>query len=57
MQLIAEYFLAKHYSRINGARVDLNIASLEAALHLVDFFDTYPLQSSKHNEFLIWRVC
>jgi hypothetical protein len=55
MILIAEYLEAKTFVRANDSRVDVNIASLDACENLIHFFNRYPLQSSKHQEYLIWR--
>jgi LAGLIDADG endonuclease len=54
MQVVAEYLGANLYLRADGERVDLNIANLESALSLVNFFNQYPLQSAKHAQFLVW---
>lgn len=55
MILIAEYLEAKTFVRADDSRVDVNIASLDACENLIHFFNRYPLQSSKHQEYLIWR--
>ena len=55
IKLIAEYLGAKTYIRTDGNRVDVNITSLEICDYLISFLDKYPLQSSKHQEYLIWR--
>ena len=55
LNLIAEYLEAKTYVRTYGSRVDVNIAKLDTCEYLIKFFDKYPLQSSKHQEYLIWR--
>lgn len=55
LNLIAEHLEAKIFIRTDGNRVDVNIARLDTCLFLIKFFDKYPLQSSKHQEYLIWR--
>jgi LAGLIDADG endonuclease len=54
MQVIADFLGARLYIRTNGARVDFNIANLDSALGLVDFFNQYPLLSTKQAQFCIW---
>lgn len=55
MIVIADYFNTEIIYRSNGKRLDINIANLEGVLGVVRFFNKYPLQSSKHDQFLIWR--
>lgn len=55
INLIGEYLGAKVYIRTENKRVDLNISSLPDCQVLIKFLDTYPLQSSKQQEYLIWR--
>ena len=55
IKLIAEYLEAKTYVRTDGSHVDVNIVRLDTCEYLIKFFDKYPLQSSKHQEYLIWR--
>ena len=56
LNLIAEYLNAKTYVRSDGSRVDVNIASLDSCEYLIKhFFEKFPIQSSKHQEYLIWR--
>jgi LAGLIDADG endonuclease len=53
IKLIAEYLEANVFIRTNISHV--NIASLENCEYLIKFLDKYPLQSRKHQEYLIWR--
>ena len=55
IKLIAEYLETKVFIRTDVSRVDVNIASLKNCEYLISFLDKYPLQSSKHQEYLIWR--
>lgn len=55
INLIGEYLGAKVYIRTENKRVDLYISSLPDCQVLINFLDTYPLQSSKQQEYLIWR--
>lgn len=55
IKLIAEHLGANVFIRKDGNRVDVNISNLESCMYLIRFLDMYPLQSSKHHEFLIWR--
>ena len=55
INLIAEYLEAKTYIRKDGRRVDVNIARLDTCEYLIKFFYKYPFQSSKHQEYLIFR--
>jgi hypothetical protein len=55
IKLIAEYFGVNYYIRTNGDRVDVNLTNIKDCLNLIQFFNKYPLQSRKHQEFLIWR--
>ena len=42
------------YVRTDG-RVDVMAQSNDEGLCIVSFFDEYPLQSYKHDQYLIWR--
>jgi hypothetical protein len=55
INLIGEYLGAKVYIRTDNKRVDLDISSLPECQVLIKFLDTYPLQSRKQQEYLIWR--
>jgi len=55
INLIAEYLEANVFIRTDVSRVDINIANLENCEYLIKFLDKYPFQSSKHQEYLIWR--
>jgi len=55
INLIGEYLGAKVYIRTKNKRVDLYIYSLQDCQVLINFLDSYPLQSSKQQEYLIWR--
>lgn len=52
---MAEYLSISHYIRTDGMRVDVMSQSLAEALSLVMFFDQYPLQSYKAEDYAIWR--
>jgi len=54
MSAIADYLGANLYIRSNEERIDLQIHSLISASCLVNFFNTYHLESSKHAQFLIF---
>lgn len=55
MIVIADYFNTEVIYRSNGKRLDINVGNLEGVLGVVRFFEKFPLQSSKHDLFLIWR--
>lgn len=55
LNLIAEYLGANVFVRKDGTRVDVNVSNLDACKNLIKFLDKHPLQSSKHQEYLIWR--
>lgn len=55
INLIGEYLGVKIYIRTENKRVDLYISSLPDCQVLIKFLDLYPLQSSKQQEYLIWR--
>lgn len=55
LQLIAEHINANVYIRQNGKRVDVNAANRDSVLQVISLFEDFPLQSSKHKEFLIWK--
>jgi hypothetical protein len=46
---------ANLYIRQNGKRVDVNAVNRDSVLQVIFLFDNFPLQSSKHKEFLIWK--
>jgi ABC-type transporter lipoprotein component MlaA len=52
---IANYLEANIFIRTDETRADINITSIENCENLIKFLDKYPLQSSKHQEYLIWR--
>jgi hypothetical protein len=55
INLIAEHLGANVFIRKNGARVDVNISSLAGCLFMIKFLYSYPLKSTKMNEFYVWR--
>jgi LAGLIDADG endonuclease len=55
MDAIADYLGAYLYIRKTELRIDLQICSLGAAGCLVNFFDRYPLESTKHAQFLLFK--
>jgi hypothetical protein len=55
LQLIGASIGGNVYIREDGRRADVNVASRESAQQVIDLFKAYPLQSRKHQEFLIWK--
>lgn len=55
MKVIADYFNTEIFVRSDDKRVDITINRLEIALKLIPFFDNYPLQSTKNEQYLIWK--
>ncbi len=55
INLIGEYLGAKVYIRTEHQRVDLYISSLSDCQVLINLLETYSLQSSNQQEYLIWR--
>lgn len=52
---LCNYLQGNLIRRSNGERVDLNINNLQSALNLIKFFESYPLESTKHAQFLIFK--
>ena len=52
---LCDYLQGNLIRRSNEERVDLNINSIHAALNLISFFERYPLESTKHAKFLIFK--
>lgn len=54
-QVISEYIGIQLYVRSDNLRVDVMSQSMEHAQNVIGFFDSYPLQSYKADQYAIWR--
>lgn len=54
-RLLAEFLGGNLYIRRDKSRVDVDIVSLESCENLVKFFNDYPIQSIRLQEYLIWQ--
>jgi len=54
MECIANYFNISPKIRSNGLRVDGNVYGLDKARIVLNLFNSFPLYSNKHKEFIKW---
>jgi len=54
MECIANYFNVSPKIRSNGLRVDVNVYGLDKTRNVINLFNTFPLSSNKHKEFIKW---
>lgn len=55
IEIISYRLGISHYVRSNGERVDLIAKTATEAHFITAFLDQYPLQSYKHEQYLVWR--